>query len=204
MMGNVSITDLDADGTAEVIIQRYSGGAHCCTNTVVYRWHNNTFEKTETGPLDHKGGTFEDLDGDGKIEFVSSDNKFNYAFSSYAGSYPPTAIFNYKDGELQPTTMKYPKKLREKLEKMYQTFREYQSEGLSANGILAGYVAQKILLGEFEEGWNFMVANQDRTKDKIFAGKRMGKNSDFPTELRSLLIERGYLDGNGKPTNTSP
>jgi hypothetical protein len=65
------------------------------------------------------------------------------------------------------------------------------------NGILAGYVAQKILLGEYEDGWKFMLANYDRSDDSGLDISRnnevVGKYRDFPTALRAFLIEQGYL-----------
>jgi len=71
------------------------------------------------------------------------------------------------------------------------------------NGILAGYVAQKALLGEYEEGWKFMLANYDRTSEWGLAiyqeNREIGKYPNFPTALRAFLIQQGYLDKNGKP-----
>jgi hypothetical protein len=197
--GNVSLLDLDADGIPEIIVQNYSGGAHCCTNTKIYQWQNDKFQHTETGGLDGKGGNFEDLDGDGKQEFISSDKSFLYAFSSYAASFPPSAIYTYQKGKLQPVTRRYPKQLRSTLNRMFQLIHK----GEEVNGVLAGYVAQKILLGEYEQGWSFMLANYDRSP-KLFQGFRMKGTSDFPSALRSLLIERGYLDAQGRPTKISP
>ncbi len=82
--------------------------------------------------------------------------------------------------------------------RMYQAFVEAKKENYEVNGILAGYVAQKILLGEYEEGWKFMLANYDRTSDwglEIYQGEEVvGKYLDFPTALRAFLIEKGYLD----------
>ena len=71
------------------------------------------------------------------------------------------------------------------------------------NGILAGYVAQKILLGEYQQGWDFMLAHYDRQSDwglEITAGDRaVGHYSDFPAALRAFLIEQGYLTRQGQP-----
>lgn len=195
---NVSLKDLDNNGSSEVIIKTFSGGAHCCTDITIYTWQNNQFIKTETGLLDGEGGVFEDLDGDRKFEFSSSDNSFLYAFSSYAGSFPPSLIYSFNNGKFQNVTRRYVKQLKSRAWEMYQAFLENKQKNYEVNGILAGYVAQKALLGEYQQGWEFMLANYDPTSDwglTIYQGDReAGKYSNFPNALKSALIKQGYLD----------
>ncbi|ACK68653.1 conserved hypothetical protein [Gloeothece citriformis PCC 7424] len=205
MTGGVTLKDLDSNGTDEVIVRTFSGGAHCCTNFIIYTWQDNQFIKTETGFLDGGAGNFEDLNGDGKSEFLTFDNSFLYAFSSYAGSFPPTIIYTFNNGNFEPVTRNYPKVLRETLQQMYQSIRQGQKENYEVNGVLAGYVAQKILLGEYEDGWKFMLANYDKSSDwglDIYDsnGNVIDQYTDFPTALKAFLIEQGYLDKNGNPS----
>ena len=47
--GEVFLKDLDNNNIDEVIIRTFSGGAHCCTNHIIYTWKNNQFIKAETG-----------------------------------------------------------------------------------------------------------------------------------------------------------
>lgn len=203
VVGGVLLNDLDNDSISEVITQTFSGGAHCCTNFTIYTRQNNRFIKIETGFLDSSGGAFQDLNGDKKFEFVTYDNSFLYMFSSYAGSYAPSLIYEFKNGKFENVTRKHVKQLKAQLWQMYQAFLQSKKENSEVNGILAGYVAQKALLGEYQQGWKFMLANYDRTSDwglTIYQGNRsVGKYSDFPTALKSFLIKQGYLDKNGKP-----
>ena len=200
----ISLQDLDQNGTAEVITETYSGGAHCCTTHTVYSWQEGDFVKTDLGFRDGGGGRFEEINGDERLEFVSYDNAFLYAFSSYAGSSPPSQIFSFQNGRFVNTTRQYPQYLRSTAWQMYQSLlRSNQNTG-EVNGILAGYVAQKILLGEYQQGWDFMLAHYDRQSDwglEITAGDRaVGYYSDFPAALRAFLIEQGYLTRQGQPT----
>jgi hypothetical protein len=199
----VSLQDLDDNGTDEVIVRTFSGGAHCCTNYYIYTRKDRTFSKIDTGFLDGAGGVFEDFNKDGKIEFMTSDNSFLYRFSSYAGSFPPTLIYQFQAGQFIDVTRKFPNLLQERLQDLYQAYLTAKKEQYEVNGILAGYVAQKILLGEYESGWKLMLANYDRTSDwglDIYQGENIvGKYPDFPTALKTFLIERGYLNKNGQP-----
>lgn len=197
-IGSVFLKDLDNNGSSEVIVKTFSGGAHCCTNFTIYTWQANQFIKTETGFLDGEGGVFEDLDKDGKFEFSTSDNSFLYAFSSYAGSFPPSLIYAFNNGKFENVTRKYVKQLKSRAWEMYQVFLYNKKENFEVNGILAGYVAQKALLGEYQQGWEFMLANYDPTSDwglTIYQGEQeAGKYSNFPSALKSALIKQGYLD----------
>ncbi|HEY9697096.1 MAG TPA: hypothetical protein V6D10_07525 [Trichocoleus sp.] len=201
--GGITLQDLDQDGVAEVIVDSFSGGAHCCTSFAIYHWQDDQFKVAELNMLNGRGGTFKDLDGDGTIELVSYDNSFLYAFSSYAGSSPPSLIFNLRNGELVDSTRQYPDELRAVAWQMYQTVQEVEQNEGEMNGVLAGYVAQKILLGEFEEGWNFMMARYDRNSDwgldHYENGEMVGRYPDFPTALKALLINRHYLNAAGQP-----
>ena len=197
-IGSVSLQDLDNNGSSEVIVKTFSGGAHCCTDITIYTWQTNQFIKTETGFLDGEGGEFEDLDKDEKFEFSTSDNSFLYAFSSYAGSFPPSLIYAFNNGKFENVTRKYVKQLKSRAWEMYQAFLQNKKENFEVNGILAGYVAQKALLGEYQQGWKFMLANYDPTSDwglTMYQGdQEAGKYSNFPDALKSALIKQGYLD----------
>ncbi len=202
-VGSVTLQDVDGDRTPEVIFSTYSGGAHCCTNTLVYSWGGDRFRQAETGMLDGNGGRFEDLDQDGRLEFVTVDNAFLYAFSSYAGSYPPSLIYQLHNGKFEVVTRRYPQHLRRTLQQMFQTIRTNRNDS-EINGVLAGYVAQKILLGEYQQGWQFMLANYDRQATVGLTrynqnGQSIGQYANFPEALRYFLIRNGYLDAQGRP-----
>ncbi|WP_404787096.1 hypothetical protein [Altericista sp. CCNU0014] len=203
IMGTVELKDLDRNAAPEVVVSTYTGGAHCCTEYTIHGWQKSKFTTAETGPLDSGGGQFQDLDGNGTLEFLSVDNAFLYAFDSYAGSFPPTRIYEYKAGKLVNTTRQYPKVLRARAWEMYKTLQQNPKEAASFNGVLAGYVAQKVLLGEYKQGWDLMLARYDRKSDwglEIYKGGQViGKHPDFPTALKAFLIGTGYLDKTGKP-----
>jgi hypothetical protein len=203
MTGTLELKDIDRDTVPEVIVSTYSGGAHCCTNFTIHGWKNTQSITTQTGLLDSDGGEFKDLDGDGLQEFLTVDNAFLYAFDSYAGSFPPTRIYQYKAWKLVDVTRNYPKVLRAHAWRMYQALQQNPKELGSQNGVLAGYVAQKILLGEYQQGWNLMLAHYDRKSEwglEIYKDdKVVGQYPSFPTALKAFLSNTGYLDKSGKP-----
>jgi hypothetical protein len=198
VFGRVFLKDLDKSGTPEVIVETFSGGAHCCTSAFIYTKRQGKFQVVETGPKDGGGVGYQDLDGDGTIELISKDQSFYYAFSAYAFSFPPSQIFSLKDGKLVDTTRNYPRYLRAELQRMFAAIERLTREDGQINGVLAGYVAQKALLGEFDQGWQFMLARYDRKSDWGLVtydqqGKEVSRYRDFPTALRAHLRRYGYL-----------
>ena len=197
--GDIVLQDINNNGTPEVIVSGFSGGAHCCTTHTIYSWNGDYFDEISTGQEQLSGGHFEDLNGDDKLEYITFDPAFFYSFSSFAGSFPPYKILSLEDGEFHDASREHPETLRSVAWQMYLALQERNHE---VNGILAGYVAQKALLGEFEEGWNFMLAHYDPDDDSgiwgydIYndEGEVIGKHPDFPTALREFLLDLGYIE----------
>ena len=202
---NFQLRDLDSDGVAEIIVQNYSGGAHCCTNTTIHRWDGSQFTSVETGFLDGLGVAFDDLDNNGQTELVLADQAFLYRFGSYVESFPPAVILTYQAGELVDTTYQYPERIRAQAERAKDAFLSVRAEnGITSNSLLAAYVALSSQLGELESAWQFMLDNYNSELDwglSIYddTGAVIGQHPDFPTALRAFLIEIGYLDEAGQP-----
>ena len=205
MFAGIELVDLDSNGTPEVVVQTFTGGAHCCQAYTTYTWQDEQFKPTYFGYLDGGGGEFIDLNSDGLMEFVTLDNAFFYSFSSYAGSYPPSVILTYDNGEYRDTTTQFTNYLEDMAAGMRFTIEdpEFADRG-DKNGVLAGYVAQSIRLGQYREAWQYMLAHYDRTDDWGLQtyddnGEVAQQYADFPTALYAFLKDLGYLDASGRP-----
>lgn len=205
MFAGIELTDLDSDGTPEVVVQTFTGGAHCCLATTTYTWQNEQFNPIYFGYLDGGGGEFIDLNGDGLMEFVTFDNAFLYSFSSYAGSYPPSVVLTYENGTYRDTTPQFTNYLEDIAAGMRFTVEGPEfADRADKNGVLAGYVAQNIRLGRYREAWLFMLSHYDRTDDWGLStytddGEATQTYADFPTALYAFLQDLGYLDASGRP-----
>ena len=208
MFAGIELMDLDSDGTAEVVVQTFTGGAHCCLAITTYTWQAEQFTPIYFGYLDGGGGEFKDLDGDGRMEFVTLDNAFFYRFSSYAGSYPPSVILTYDQGEYRDTTTQFTSYLEDTAAGMRFTVEDPEfAERGDKNGVLAGYVAQSIRRGDYRAAWLFMLSHYDRADDwGLYTysddGEATQTYPDFPTALYAFLQELGYLDASGRPQPT--
>jgi hypothetical protein len=204
----IELLDLDNDGTSEVVVRTFTGGAHCCLAYTTYSWQGGQFVPTYFGYLDGGGGEFKDLNGDGRMEFVTLDNAFFYSFSSYAGSYPPTVVLSYANGEYRDATAQFTDYLEDVAAWMRFVAEDPEfADRPDKNGLLAGYVAQNIRLGRYQSAWQFMLAHYDRTDDwglQVYDdnGDIAGEAPDFPTALYAFLQNLGYLDASGRPQAT--
>src|SRR3954463_2206659 len=75
----LTVRDLDGDADPEVLVDTYTGGAHCCIVTPIFRWAGDGYRRL-TGFFGNVGYTLDDLDGDGRPEFVTADDSFAYVF----------------------------------------------------------------------------------------------------------------------------
>ena len=87
-------TDSNGDGYPELIVETYSGGAHCCFGTQVISLRENAVLILQK-PESNAGGTFKDLNADGVTEFVTYDDSFAYQYCPYAAGVAVKAILAY-------------------------------------------------------------------------------------------------------------
>jgi serine protease Do len=154
-----------ASALPQVVFTRNVGGAHCCTNTwVVMKTEGSAgWALLDLGKLDGSGYWFEDVDGDGGQELLSVDNRFLYAFDSYAGSFAPLKIFKLRDGHIDDVSEEpaMQARLKQDLAGMEYATKVDPSKW-KTNGYLAGWAAAKLRLGQGEEAWQTVEQNLDR------------------------------------------
>ncbi|HUN21534.1 MAG TPA: hypothetical protein PK299_00220 [Anaerolineales bacterium] len=94
--GSMTGQDLTADGYPEVVVEGFTGGAHCCFSTHVFSTApTNTQEILALGPSQCGSGSFEDLDNDGVFEFLTCEDRFDYLYCPYAASPHPAVVLHY-------------------------------------------------------------------------------------------------------------
>jgi hypothetical protein len=149
----VKLRDLDG-GEPEVLVDLYSGGAHCCLFTLILRWDAPAQRYRPTlGYWGNYGSRLADLDGDGRPEFSAFDERFVYEFTAYVFSSAPIRIWSYREGKLVDVTRSFPALI----EKSAATNLGYYLKGrgdpnTDVRSYVAAYVADQYLLGNPAEG----------------------------------------------------
>lgn len=183
------IRDLDGDGEPEIHLAFYSGGAHCCVMSAIYRYDPaaQTYQPNVIEWGDAAATfTLKNLDPQRNVpQLVSLDAGFAYAFSAYAFSGFPVKIWEYQQGELIDVTRRYPQQIRSSAYRNWQQIQsikqQYPDEPNLTRGAIAAYMATKYLLGEAEAGWKLM--------EQVYQGEDKAK---FFADLRQFLVQTGY------------
>jgi hypothetical protein len=200
-----SIVEMNRDNPhPEVYFTSYSGGAHCCASVVVAEQVGDEWVAVPIGDFDGDGNFLDDVDGDGLAEIVTVDNRFLYKFDCYACSAAPLVITTVRGGKALDVTT----------EQRFQAahwnwLRQIEdnidpAERWTSPGYLAGWVAAKARVGEFDQAWKDLNARWDLSKDE---GEEVcltgGEPEDcpaksravlkFPERLKLFLEQTGYL-----------
>jgi len=162
---SVQIAEIDpANSSPEVVVSFYTGGAHCCSDTKVISASKDgaSWKTIELGQFDGGPLLASDLAGDGHPVFETRDNAFLYTFGCYACSTAPLQVLTVEDGEVK--TVSADPRFRPAQESYLKSMiTEVPDE--EVNGFLAGYVAEKILLGEGKGAWALMLNHYDKASD---------------------------------------
>lgn len=199
----VQIAEIDpANSEPEVVVSFFTGGAHCCSDTKVVTkasdgsgWITVELGQFDGGPL-----LASDLAGDDRYVFEIRDNAFLYAFACYACSAAPLKILTVEDGAVKDvsTDPKFRAAHEAYLKDMILNVPDED-----VNGFLAGYVGEKIRLGEGKEAWELMLTYYDRESDwgldlcdqpldEEGACPGTTRRATFPEALERMLNENGY------------
>ena len=178
------VRDFDANQEPEVLVDLFTGGAHCCSYSLIYRY-NPTTQKYSYTRQDWGNSSYQlqDLNKDGIPEFQSRDDAFAYAFGSYAGSGYPSQIWQYRQGKMVNVTRQYPKLIYNDAYYWWKAFVERRSDQVEyGKGPLSAYVANKYLLGQGHDGW--------KRAQQAYRGP---DRQQFFTELQKFLQQTGYI-----------
>jgi len=95
-------TDVTGLGRPDLVIGEWTGGAHCCFLFHVFELGSDRLRKVTTIDAEHSDGSrFEDVDHDGRIEFLSNDWTFAYWRTGFGQSPAPDVILRFRDGKFR-------------------------------------------------------------------------------------------------------
>ena len=185
---SLRLRDLDGDGEPELLLDLYWGGAHCCRWTDVFRSvpAGYTFTSHFWGDLGYR---LVYLIADDRDEFESGDDRFAYAFASFADSLFPIQIWRYESGRFENRTRAFPERIRADAARQWRIHTSLRRSGRSARGALAAWVADECLLGRCAASYA-RVTRLDRRV--LVSPLDFDPPAEYLRRLRRLLHALGY------------
>jgi hypothetical protein len=110
-------TDINGDGYPDLVVETYSGGAHCCFGTQVFSLRPSGAALILQKPESNAGGTFEDLNADGISEFITYDDSFAYQYCPFAAGVTVKVIMAYdpKQDRYIPASPRFPEQYTDEI-----------------------------------------------------------------------------------------
>lgn len=192
------LVDLNNDGSLELIIQHYSGGAHCCYQYWIYSL-GETLQKLALLEPKDSALLFNDLNGDGIYEIEGVDKTFAYWQSDYASSPSPRIVLTFTaDGlKLDAEKMRRPAPIETELANTVMRVRSelgrnissHQDETWRAAGIppaMWSNMLDLIYTGNGDKAWEFF--------DRVWRTGVKGKK-EFRAAFTATLESSPYWEG---------
>jgi hypothetical protein len=187
----LKVLDLGGDAEPEVLVDAFTGGAHCCVLSEVLRFNGSDYDRLETD-WGSSGYELKDLDGDGRPELSGFDFGFEDAFTSHAASFEPPLILDYdltqKSGFLD-VTRRFPAVVRKSAKDALHVLKVARRQHAETLGIVAAYVADLYLLGRGREVRPYLARARKRGDLRTIAGRAP---RSFERRLLAFLHKQGY------------
>jgi hypothetical protein len=186
----LSVLDIEHDGSPDVILNLYSGGAHCCYITQIYRYDpgTQTYAVVQQDFGD-PGVRLEKLSG--SLVFRSADDRFAYTFAAFAFSGLPLQIWSFATGRFVDVTRRYPSLIAADAAEWWKAYVSNRKQGFGL-GFVAAWAADEDLLGR-----SAMVATE---LAKLNAAGELRSSQGFTTQgsafikqLQAFLVKSGYV-----------
>jgi hypothetical protein len=178
---SVHVVQLEPSSAEDVVLDLYTGGAHCCSLEQVFSYTSGAYLETAHNFGD-PGETLKDLGHDGRKEFVSADDRFAYEFSAFAGSGLPLQIWEFTNGAFTDITRRYPALIRHDAAVFLRSYRKFETPLDTGDGIIAAWAADEDNLHQ--------EALVTKTLKSEQANGHISKT--FINQLRSFLRHHGY------------
>lgn len=148
---SIAFADLTGDGEPEILVDLYTGGAHCCSVMALFGWDAaaTRYRRLARNWGDPSYAVRPAPDGIGSV-LASADDRFAYSFCAYACSAMPIQVFRYRDFRLLDVTRQVPAWVRGDLRSLrgaLRSARRHRDQGWAIKGILPAVCADLYLLG---------------------------------------------------------
>ncbi len=209
-LGGICVIRFKGESRPAVMVEGFSGGAHCCMVPVLYSFDATT--STYAKVLDMSAANFKSAmkfdpnDGyvaktvGGQVVLETGDGVFPYYFGCYACTPAPIHLEVWGPRGMLDVTGQHPQFVEANAHQLWSgvVSEENGADGYyGLFGSLAAWTAEECTIGRGASAWSQVQVLQSKgvLSDKhYYQGTFMTKGSFVPT-LRSFLLKHGYCGG---------
>ncbi|MDH2904239.1 MAG: hypothetical protein PXZ08_09880 [Actinomycetota bacterium] len=188
---------LQQHGPLSVVLDLYSGGAHCCTieQAFTFSFQSNA---RRVHMVEHNFGdpsvNLARIGPRGTYDFVSADDRFAYEFTDYAASGLPIEILSVAHNSFRNVTRSFPQLIARDAAQWMSDFKAQASSHYQDTvGLVAAWAADEDLLGHSVAVSNFL-ATQARAGHLNSALSPINPSGQkFVAALQRFLRKAGYV-----------
>lgn len=193
----VAALDRQAPDRQQLLVRTFTYGAHCCFEYKLVERRGPQWVVHDLGQFDGAGmPTPKDVDGDGRLELLGTDQRFLYAFTAYAFSLAPPQVQEVVGGKLVDVSAepRYRAIYEADAAKAAKTCRENPDPGPCIP-----YAATMARLGRLEEAWPVVVAADPGPEEGCWGGRTYCRGEQqipvktFRRKVELALADLGYL-----------
>lgn len=191
---SVHVLGLEPGGGPDVVLDLYSGGAHCCSIEQIFSFDPGTmtYVKTQRNFGD-PGARILDLRHNGRLEFLTADDTFAYEFTDYAASGLPIQIFTFSGRHFTNVTRSYPGLVAKDAAGWLTAFKGMASQHYQDSvGVIAAWAADEDLLGHTARVSRYLAeqATAGHLNSALYPDE---SGRQFVAKLKRFLHSRGYV-----------
>lgn len=169
---SIKAYNLKDEGHNQILIDYFTGGAHCCFYTFIGDFDDERFKIVDSIMWGNGGYEVKDLDNDGQMEIIGSSDIFAYAFTNYAETRFPTVIYKYEHGKLKFVNKEFIDIIEKEIKDFKKDAEDFVKNGYecpqndtddtfntdagSLKTMLAPIVADYQSIGRVQEGYDFI------------------------------------------------
>jgi hypothetical protein len=189
---SVHVLDLEHNGQPDVLLDLYSGGAHCCWIEQIFTFDPGTMTYTKTErDFGDAGEQVVDLGHNGQLEFLTADDSFANEFTDFAASGLPIQILTFSQHRFQDVTRSYPKRIAKDAAVWLKLFKGMARQHYQDSvGVIAAWAADEDLLGRSKQVSTYLA--QQLKAGHLNSVVSVG-GKKFVARLQKFLRKRGYL-----------
>lgn len=192
---SVQVLDLEDNGQPDVVLDLYSGGAHCCSIEQVFSFDPGTMTYGMTQhDFGDPGEQIVDLGHNGRFEFLTADDSFAYEFTDFAASGLPIQILTFSGGRFVNVTRQYPGLITKDAARWMKAFSSMAKQHYSDSvGVAAAWAADQELLGHVKVVNRFLARQLKAGHLNSALSPEEPDGAKFVAKLRKFLRAHGYV-----------